>query len=309
MKKPLPTTADSAHPWIERFIPAWFLPYSRIARLDRPIGWWLLLLPCWWGSALAGASERILPNPAHLVLFILGAIVMRAAGCTFNDIIDRDIDANVERTKLRPLPSRQITVTQALIFMVILSLLGLLILVQFNWFTIVLALISLLTVAIYPFMKRVTYWPQFFLGLSFNWGAMVGWSAVKGGLDIAPLALYVGCIFWTLGYDTIYGHQDRSDDELIGVKSTSRRFAQTTKPWLWGFYGAFFSCLAFALYSANVHWAAYPILLLALFHSARLIVQVDFNDPLSCLAFFRANRETGLIVFFALIAASLGSYA
>ena len=305
MKDATPATPDSVHGWIERLVPRWFLPYSRLARLDRPIGWWLLLLPCWWGSALAVAATGALPNLWHLILFLIGAITMRAAGCVFNDIIDRDIDAHVERTRLRPIPSGQVSVTRAGIFMVVLSLIGLAVLVQFNIFTIVLAIASLGTVAIYPFMKRITYWPQLFLGIAFNWGAMVGWGAITGSLTLAPILLYLGGIFWTLGYDTVYGHQDRPDDELIGVRSTSRRFGAATAPWLWGLYGAAFALIAAACFAAGLHPMAYGGLLIAALHAAYLIRQVDINDSPSCLKFFRANRETGLIIFAALIAAGL----
>ncbi|NND50726.1 MAG: 4-hydroxybenzoate octaprenyltransferase [Rhizobiales bacterium] len=305
MKDATPATPDSAHSWIERLVPAWFLPYSRIARLDRPIGWWLLLLPCWWGSALATASIGAVPNLWHMALFLIGAIAMRAAGCVFNDIIDRNIDAQVERTRLRPIPSGQISVMRAGIFMVALSLLGLAVLVQFNIFTIVLAIASLATVAIYPFMKRVTYWPQLFLGIAFNWGAMVGWSAIVGSLTLAPILLYLGGIAWTLGYDTVYGHQDRPDDELIGVRSTSRRFGATTAPWLWGFYGTALTLIATACLAADLHPIVYGGLLIAALHAANLIRHVDINDTASCLKFFRANRETGLIVFAALLSAGL----
>jgi 4-hydroxybenzoate polyprenyltransferase len=305
MKNAPPVTVDSAHPWIERIVPGWFVPYSRIARFDRPIGWWLLLLPCWWGSALAAAASGSAPPLSHLVLFLIGSIVMRAAGCAFNDIVDRDIDARVERTRLRPLPSGQISPTRAAIFMVVLSLIGLLVLVQFNLFTIALAMASLATVAIYPFMKRVTYWPQLFLGIAFNWGAMVGWSAQTGSLSLPPLLLYLGGIAWTLGYDTIYGHQDRPDDELIGVKSTSRRFGMTTRPWLWGFYATAFAFIAAACLAAGLHPVAHAGLALAGAHAAWLILRVDVNSSPSCLAAFRANRETGLLVFAALLAAGL----
>ena len=298
-------TADSAHPWVERLLPPAARPYSRLARLDRPIGWWLLLLPCWWGAALAAGATGALPNLWHLVLFFIGAIVMRSAGCAFNDIIDRDIDAQVERTRYRPLPSGQLTVAQAVVFMVVLSLVGLVVLVQFNGFTILVGIASLLVVAVYPFMKRVTYWPQAFLGIAFNWGALVGWSATTGSLSAAPLLLYAGGIAWTLGYDTVYGHQDRSDDELIGVKSTSRRFGVATKPWLWGLYGATFALIAAAIATAGVHPLAFAGLAVAGLHIAVLIVRLDIDDPASCLHFFRANRDTGLIVFAAIAAGAV----
>jgi 4-hydroxybenzoate polyprenyltransferase len=300
-----PPLADTAAPWIDRLAPAWFRPFSRLARFDRPIGWWLLLLPCWWSAALVGAAAGAPPDPWHLVLFLVGAIVMRGAGCVFNDIIDRDIDARVERTRGRPLPSGQVGVAAAVAFMAVLALIGLAVLLQFNRLTVWLGIASLVSVAVYPFMKRVTFWPQFFLGIAFNWGALVGWSAVAGGLAPAPLLLYAGGIAWTLGYDTVYGHQDREDDALIGVKSTARRFGAATRPWLWGFYGTALALIAGAGAAAGVHWIAYAGLALAALHAARLIRRLDFDDPAQCLVFFRANRDTGLIVFAAFAAAGL----
>ncbi|HHK74864.1 MAG TPA: 4-hydroxybenzoate octaprenyltransferase, partial [Rhizobiales bacterium] len=204
--------------WVDRFAPRALRPYLKLARLDRPIGWWLLMWPCWWSAALAGQKLNIFPPLSVFMLFAMGAIVMRAAGCTFNDIADRDIDGRVERTSNRPLPSGQLSLMQAYGFLGLLCLVGLLVLVQFNAFTIWLGISSLALVVIYPFMKRITYWPQLFLGLAFNWGALVGWSAITGSLHPAAFALYVGGIAWTIGYDTIYAHMDKQDDLLAGVK-------------------------------------------------------------------------------------------
>ena len=215
--------------WVERLLPQAMQPYAQLMRLDRPIGWWLLLLPCWWGLFLAQiARGGGLPNLWFAFLFLLGAIIMRGAGCTLNDIVDRNYDGLVARTKGRPIPSGRVSVKQAQIFLVSQCLLGLVILLQFNPYTIVLASASLLIVVIYPFMKRVTHWPQLVLGLAFNWGALVGWSAVQNSLAWPPLVLYLGGIFWTLGYDTIYAHQDKEDDVLIGVKSTALQFGENT---------------------------------------------------------------------------------
>ena len=208
-----------------RFAPDWARPYVRLARLDRPIGWKLLLAPCWWSAALAAiAAENPWPNPYHLLLFLLGAIAMRGAGSTWNDFLDRDIDAKVERTRARPLPAGELRPRAALLFMGLLSLLGAAVLVTFNGFSIGLGLCSLAVVAIYPLMKRITFWPQAVLGLAFAWGALMGWAALFGSLDWPPVLLYAGAIAWTIAYDTIYALQDLRDDSIIGVRSTARLF-------------------------------------------------------------------------------------
>ncbi|MGI9464083.1 MAG: 4-hydroxybenzoate octaprenyltransferase, partial [Aestuariivirgaceae bacterium] len=223
--------------WADHWLPAAARPYARLCRLERPIGWWLLLLPCWWSIALAQInSGGGMPDIKLLVLFLLGAVLMRGAGCTFNDIIDRDFDAQVARTRSRPIPSGQVSVNKARLFLIVQALIAFIILMQFNWFAVALGIASLITVVIYPFMKRFTYWPQFFLGLAFNWGALLGWAAVLGRLDPAALVLYAGGISWTLAYDTIYAHQDKEDDVLIGVKSTALKFGAATHKWLAGFF-------------------------------------------------------------------------
>jgi 4-hydroxybenzoate polyprenyltransferase len=222
--------ADSTGNWVDRYAPHWALPYLRLARADRPIGSWLLLLPCWWATALAAiASDARWPDPVLLLLFGAGAVVMRGAGCAWNDIVDRDIDAKVARTRSRPIPSGQLTVAQAFVFAVALSLVGLAILLQFNWFAIGVGVASLIVVALYPFAKRVTFWPQFVLGLAFSWGALMGWAAVMERLDPPAFILYAGSILWVIGYDTIYAHQDREDDAVVGVRSTARLFGFETK--------------------------------------------------------------------------------
>ena len=222
--------ADSTGNWVDTLAPPWSRPYLRLARADRPIGSWLLLLPCWWSAGLAAiATGQPYPNPWHVALFFIGAFVMRGAGCTWNDIVDRDLDAKVARTRSRPIPSGQVSVKGAAIFLVLQALVGLLVLLQFNRFTVFLGIASLAIVAVYPLMKRVIWWPQIVLGLAFSWGALMGWAAVFGALDAAPLLLYAGAIAWVIGYDTIYAHQDREDDALIGVKSTARLFGERTR--------------------------------------------------------------------------------
>ncbi|MBO0753125.1 MAG: 4-hydroxybenzoate octaprenyltransferase, partial [Bradyrhizobiaceae bacterium] len=254
--------ADATGNWVDRLAPVWWRPYLRLARFDRPIGSWLLLIPCWWSSALAAISMRqqgphvadLNPlnldpahvNLVHLTLFFVGAFAMRGAGCTWNDIVDRDLDGAVERTRSRPIPSGQVSVAQAGIFMVVQALAGLIVLVQLNGFAIATGIASLAIVTVYPFMKRITYWPQIVLGLAFSWGALMGWAAALGRLDAAPLLLYAGTIAWVIGYDTIYAHQDREDDALIGIKSTALLFGDRTRPMLVIFYGLAIALIAVA---------------------------------------------------------------
>ncbi len=292
--------------WADRLLPLSFRPYARLMRLERPIGWWLLLLPCWWGLALAQvAAGGGVPNPWYALLFLIGAVIMRGAGCTLNDIADRNFDGQVERTRLRPIPAGQVSVKGAFIFLVLLCLAGLAVLLQFNWFTVFTGAASLLIVAIYPFMKRITYWPQAVLGLAFNWGALVGWAAVHGSLSAAPLLLYAGGIAWTLAYDTIYAHQDKEDDVLIGVKSTALRFGDNSLVWL----GAFFA-LALVLIDAAI-WAAGGGLLAhvgvagAAMHAAWQLARFDAANSARCLEIFRSNRIFGLIITLGLLLDSL----
>jgi 4-hydroxybenzoate polyprenyltransferase len=236
--------APSRH-WVYRALPRSAWPYAQLARWDRPIGWQLLLWPCWWSAALASTEHArvgepfmsLLPSPWHLLLFLVGSIAMRGAGCTYNDLVDENIDAQVERTRSRPLPSGQVTRRQAWAFLAIQALLGLVVLLQFNWFTVALGLASLVVVAVYPFMKRITNWPQLVLGLAFSWGALMGWAAAFGSLGMPALLLYCGAVLWTVGYDTIYAHQDKEDDALVGVRSTARLFGGRTKQWLYSLYG------------------------------------------------------------------------
>jgi 4-hydroxybenzoate polyprenyltransferase len=290
--------ADRQWSWLE-WLPLWLRPYGVLARWDRPIGSWLLLWPCWWGMALA--TPRL--DPWMFALFAIGAVSMRGAGCVINDLTDRELDAKVERTRHRPLASGRLNVAQALVFLAIQLLIGLLVVLQFNAFTIGLAFAIMPLVLIYPWMKRITWWPQACLGLTFNWGALVGWSAVTGSLSLPPVVLYAAGFFWTLGYDTIYAHQDKADDALIGIKSSARRLEQATAPWLWAFYGVTLALIALAAALNGASMLFYPALVLPALHFVWQIRTLDIDDPASCLRRFRSNRELGLLVFVALLAA------
>ena len=287
--------------WVDH-APAWTQPYLRLARFDRPIGAWLLLWPCWWSMTLAGPGLRDLPL---YLLFFIGAFAMRAAGCVYNDIVDRDIDAQVERTRHRPLASGALSLMQAILMMAGLMLIGLLVLLLMNPFAIALGASSLALVVIYPFAKRFTDWPQFVLGLAFNWGALLGWAAVKGSLGLAPVALYLGGICWTLGYDTIYAHQDKEDDAVVGVRSTALLFAEHTRLWLTLFYTLTILMFALSGWLADLHAIYYYLLALAALHLVVQIVWVDTDDSETCLKVFRFNHLFGVIVFAALVLAQL----
>jgi 4-hydroxybenzoate polyprenyltransferase len=305
--------APSGH-WVYRALPRWFWPYAQLARWDRPIGWQLLLWPCWWSAALVAAAGlkpdgesvwAVLPSLPHLALFLIGAIAMRGAGCTYNDLIDQEIDEKVARTRSRPLPSGQVTRKQAKIFLVLQALIGLVVLLQFNWFTIVLGLASLLVVAAYPFMKRITDWPQFVLGLAFSWGALMGWAADRASLALPPLLLYAGAILWTIGYDTIYAHQDKEDDALVGVRSTARLFGVRTKEALLVLYGGALALFLAAFATADVPFPALAGLLAAGAHMYRQIVTLDIDNPTECLRLFKSNNMVGLLIFLGLVAGSV----
>ncbi|MCA1440551.1 4-hydroxybenzoate octaprenyltransferase [Ensifer sp. IC4062] len=297
--------------WVYRVLPRAFWPYAQLARWDRPIGWQLLLWPCLWSAALASATAASLGSFSagrflyHVVLFTVGAIAMRGAGCTYNDIVDHDIDMEVARTRSRPLPSGRVTRFQAKAFMVLQALVGLLVLLQFNGFTVVLGILSLALVAIYPFAKRFTDWPQFFLGLAFSWGAIMGWSAEFGEVSLAAILLYAAAIAWTIGYDTIYAYQDREDDELIGVRSTARRFGDNPRPWLIGLYGLAVLLMLLAFVAAEAGFFAYAALLVAAVMLGYQILVLNIHDPLQCLALFKFNSVVGLIVFAGLVLALL----
>jgi 4-hydroxybenzoate polyprenyltransferase len=296
------SVADSTGNWVDTLAPSWLRPYLRLSRLDRPIGSWLLLLPCWWSAALAAvAAHARAPSLIHIVLFFIGAFAMRGAGCTWNDIVDRDLDASVERTRSRPIPSGQVSVIQAALFLVLQALVGLAVLMTFNGFAILLGIASLAIVAVYPFMKRITYWPQIVLGLAFSWGALMGWAAAFGNLALPAVLLYAGSISWVIGYDTIYAHQDREDDALIGIKSTALLFGPRTKPMLVLFYAIAVILIGAAGFLAGAGW---PFALgLAAFaaHLGWQIVRLDTADPDNCLAVFKSDRDAGLILFAGLL--------
>jgi 4-hydroxybenzoate polyprenyltransferase len=284
--------------WLDKNLPSRAIPYARLMRLDHPIGIWLLLLPCWWGVALASHG---FPNLWWMFLFALGAIVMRGAGCVINDIYDREFDRQVERTSTRPLASGEIELWQATLFLVVLLLIGFGILLLFNHATIIIGLISLLLVFTYPLMKRITWWPQLFLGFTFSWGALMGWSAVTGHIGFTSVLLYVAGIFWTLGYDTIYAHQDIRDDEIVGIKSTARLFGENSRQYVMLFYGAAAFFLAITGWDAGLGISFYVLLLIA---AGLAVVQISswrMDDPPHCLERFRQNREFGLIVLAAII--------
>ena len=289
-------------------MPAAARPYLQLMRLDRPIGTWLLFWPCVFGLVLGAAADerRFLDwrDFFYVILFGIGALVMRGAGCTFNDIIDHDIDAQVARTRGRPIPSGAVTTKQAAALLVGLCLIGLAILLQFNWFAVGLGAGSLLLVAAYPFMKRITWWPQAWLGLTFNWGALLGFAAQTGRLDIGDGLLYLGLIFWTLGYDTIYAHQDRDDDALIGVKSTARLFGADSRRWILRFYLAAFTLVLAAGFTEHAGWPFAFVMLAAGWHLLGQVKKLDINNPENCLVLFRSNRETGALIALAFLAAS-----
>jgi 4-hydroxybenzoate polyprenyltransferase len=300
--RPVAPVADSTGNWVDRIAPSWTRPYLRLARADRPIGTWLVLLPCWWSAALAGTAngDRI-PDLRLLVLFAIGAIAMRGAGCTWNDILDRDLDAKVERTRSRPIPSGQVSVRAAFAFLALLSLIGLAVLLQMNRFTIATGIASLAIVAIYPLAKRVTNWPQSVLGLAFSWGALMGWAAVFARLDPPALVLYAGTIPWVIGYDTIYAHQDRDDDAIVGVRSTALLFGAKTKPALFIFYAAAVVLIGVAGILAGARWIFALGLLAFTAHLAWQVRRLDIDDPDLCLTLFRSNRDAGLILFAGLV--------
>ena len=284
---------------MERLAPRGMRPYLRLARIDRPIGTWLLVLPCWWSVALAMPSW---PDARMFALFAVGALIMRGAGCTLNDIVDRDIDGRVARTATRPIPSGAVSVRNAVVFLGLQLLAGLAVLTQLNGFAIALGAGALPLIAVYPFMKRVTYWPQLVLGMVFNWGALLGWAAVRGEIGAPALALYGAGVLWTLGYDTIYAHQDKEYDSLLGLKSTALKLGDATRPWLFAFYGGALALLAVAGQLAALAWPFFAVLGLGAAHLIWQAAMVDTADAHDCLAKFKSNRNFGLIVLAAVVA-------
>lgn len=283
--------------WVDRYAPAWLRPYARLARWDRPVGFWLLFWPC---AFALGLSAMAMPERGFdwraLALYFVGAVAMRGAGCTFNDIVDTDIDMKVARTRSRPIPSGQVTRRQAAIFLALQGLVGLAVLVQFNLYTMLLGASSLVLVAIYPFMKRITWWPQLFLGLAFSWGALVGWSSQFGGLAEPAIVLYLATILWTIGYDTIYALQDVEDDALIGVKSTARLFGRRTQLIVAAIYAATLALWGVAGFEVRAGWPFYLGLGLAGIGFAWQIFTLHPKDPASALVRFKANHWIGLIL-------------
>lgn len=288
-----------ARSWVDR-APAAIRPYLRLMRLDRPIGTWLLFWPSMFGLVLGATAGDRPFSSLHdwwlAALFGLGSVVMRGAGCTYNDIIDRDIDARVARTRGRPIPSGAVTLREAWLFLAGQCLVGLLILLQLNAYSIALGAASLILVAAYPFMKRVTWWPQAWLGLTFNWGALLGFAAETGAIDVADAMLYAGLFFWTLGYDTIYAHQDKDDDALIGVKSTARLLGERSRSWILGFYAAAFTLILAAGFGEHAGWPFAILMLAAGSHLLWQVHRLDIADPARCLTLFRANRDTGALI-------------
>ena len=294
--------ADATGNWVDTLAPRWSRPYLRLSRFDRPIGSWLLLMPCWWSAALAAdVAHTVRQLPLIVVLFFVGAFVMRGAGCTWNDITDRDLDAMVERTRSRPIPAGQVSVPRAAVFLVVQAVIGLAVLVQFNRFAVATGIASLLIVAVYPFMKRITWWPQIVLGLAFSWGALMGFAVTFGRIDATAALLYAGSIAWVIGYDTIYAHQDADDDALIGVKSTALLFAARTHQALLVFYALAVVLIGAALVLAGSHFPAWIGLAAFAAHLAWQIRRLDIGDAALCLRIFKSNRDAGLLLFAGLL--------
>ena len=295
-----------AHDWVER-VPQRYQSYLRLMRLDRPIGTWLLFWPSAFGLLL-GATEGDRPFDTWrdvwlLLLFGVGSIVMRGAGCTYNDIVDRDFDAKVARTRGRPIPSGAVSLREAWLFLGAQCAIGLVILVQLDLLAIELGVASLVLIAAYPFMKRITWWPQAWLGLTFNWGALMGFAAETGTIDLGCAMLYAGLFFWTLGYDTIYAHQDKEDDALIGVRSTARLLGERSQGWILGFYAAAFTLILAAGFTEHAGWPFAFVMLAAGAHLLWQVKSLDIANPDTCLRLFRSNRDTGALIGLAFLLA------
>ncbi|ATO57667.1 4-hydroxybenzoate octaprenyltransferase [Bartonella sp. 1-1C] len=302
--------------WVYDFLPCSLWLYAQLARWDRPIGWKLLMWPCFWSTTMAIFSCEmsqlsILSSVVnwiwYLFLFFVGSIAMRGAGCTWNDLVDQEIDSKIERTRSRPLPTGQVSRFQAKIFILIQCIIGLGVLLQFNEFTFFLGLSSLVAVILYPFMKRITNWPQFFLGIAFNWGALMGWAAVHGSLSWAPIALYGGSILWTIGYDTIYAHQDKDDDVIVGVRSTALLFGKKTKYALIFLYGGFVILTSLAFYLAQVPILSFLGIFIAAIHMFIQIKVIDIDNNLQCLQLFKSNSFVGFLIFVGLVCGGISA--
>ena len=304
MTAQLPDAAPSN--WVDRYAPPALQPWLKLGRFDRPTGIWLLMLPGWQGAALAAAMAGALPDPWLLAKILVGAALMRAAGCAFNDVVDRDIDAKVARTAMRPVASGQISVRQAFAFMALCSLISLAILLTMGPLAIGLGVASLALVVAYPFMKRITWWPQAWLGLTFNWGALLGFAAVTGSLQLPVLLLYASGIFWTLGYDTIYAVQDLEDDALAGVKSSARRLGDSAAKGVLIFYVLAFVLALAAAWFAGLGPLFWPPAALFGVHLSRQAQRLDVRDPAGALALFRSNALAGLLLFLAIAAGVWG---
>lgn len=296
--------------WVDRHAPAFLRPFLRLSRADRPIGGWLLMWPCWWSAALVALHHGTAGQALwHLFLFLVGAFVMRGAGCTLNDIVDRDIDVQVERTRSRPIPSGQVSAKAALAWLGVQCLVGLAVLLQFNAFAVWLGIASLGVVAIYPFMKRITSWPQAVLGLAFSWGALMGWAAVTAGLALPAILLFAGSVSWVIAYDTIYACQDKEDDAIVGVRSTALLFGERARLAVGGFYAGCVVLIALALAFND----ASPLSFLGLtgfaVHLAQQVFRFDHRDGTLCLQIFRSNRDAGAILFAGLMADCLWQWA
>ena len=301
-KAPEDTVKES---WVHKLSPDFAWGYLQLMRADRPIGTWLLLWPALWSIMMAShyyGDSAVLPNIQLIILFSIGAFVMRGAGCVVNDLWDQKTDAKVERTKGRPLPSGRVSVIGAFIFLGFLCLIGLFILLQLNRFTQIIGALSLILVVIYPLMKRITYWPQLMLGFTFNWGALMGWSAVSETIELPAILFYMGGIFWTLGYDTIYAHQDKEDDAIVGVKSTALKLAEKTHAWLAGFYTLCIILFLLAGWLSNMGFGFYVGMLIAAGHFIYQYRHLDIDNRENCLKLFKSNHHFGLIVFASVVA-------
>ena len=305
-KKDISHTDISSDSFVDRFFPKGLIPYLKLARVDRPIGTWLLLFPGLWGIVLASDGLKNMDKGSFLlmILFMIGALFMRGAGCTINDIWDRKLDQKVERTAMRPLASGQLNIREVLIFLGAQLFAGLIILLLLNSLTIKLGFIIIIPILIYPLMKRITWWPQLFLGLTFNWSALMGWTAITGELSITPFLLYIAGIFWTLGYDTIYAHQDKEDDLIVGIKSTALKFGDNSPKWVSAFYFLTLLFLALAKLSSGMGLNLFSLtfLLFAIWHLYGQIIDWDIDNPLDCLNKFKSNKWFGAIVLLFLAA-------